>query len=362
MLKKILAMAAAMAAVALVSSAATAGGLSVGDPAPKLNVKKFVKGTPVTQFEKGKIYVVEFWATWCGPCRESIPHLTEMAKKNKNVTFVGVSVWENDQSLVEPFVKTMGDKMDYHVAMDAVPAGGKGNDGAMATTWMQAAEQNGIPTAFVVNKDSKVAWIGHPMTMEAPLAKIVAGTWDMKVEAERSHKAAAAAHKLREVQAAFLPAYQTKDFAKALSILNDAIGSDADMEVQVAPVKLMVLQQMGKTDEAADYITKLVGGAMKDNVEGLNQIAWPLVDPDAKTKATPALVTAAVKAALRADELSKGKDPAIADTLAAAYYADGNAAKAIETQKRAIALAKGTQFEKDPSFAQHLTKYQTTKL
>ncbi len=361
MLKKFLALAAAMTAVALVSSTAAAGGLSIGDPAPKLNVKKFVKGTPVTQFEKGKLYVVEFWATWCGPCRASIPHLTEMAKKNKDVTFVGVSVWERDQSLVMPFVTEMGDKMNYHVAMDAVPAGGDGSSGAMATTWMTAAEQNGIPTAFIVNKDSKIAWIGHPMTMEEPLAKIEAGKWDMKIEAEKSRKAMVMAHKMRDLQAAFIPSYQKKDYAKVVSILDDAITSDPEIEGQVAPIKLMMLQQQGKTDEAADYITKLVGGALKDSVEGLNQIAWNQVNPDAPKKAAPALVAAAVKAALRADELSKSKDPAIADTLAAAYFADGNAAKAVATQERAIALAKGSQFEKDPSFGQHLAKYKAGK-
>ncbi len=360
MLKKFLALA-AVAAFALVSAAATAGGLSIGDPAPKLTVKKFVKGTPVTKFEKGKLYVVEFWATWCGPCRVSIPHLTELQKKHKDVTFVGVSVWEQDQSLVMPFVDKMGSQMAYTVAMDAVPVGGDGNSGTMATTWMQAAGQDGIPTAFIINKESKVAWIGHPMTMEQPLEKIIAGKWDIKVEAEKSHKAMVAAQKMRDLNKAIMPAYQKKDFDKVVSILNDAITSDPSMEEQLAPFKLAMLQQQGKTDDAADYITKLTGGALKDNAEALNQVAWPLVDPDAKKKATPALITAAVKALLRADEVTKGKDPAIADSLAAAFFADGNVAKAIQTQERANMLVKGTQFEKDPSFGQHLDKYKAAK-
>jgi thiol-disulfide isomerase/thioredoxin len=75
--------------------AASAQTLNIGDPAPQLVVKEFVKGSPVTQFKPGSVYVVEFWATWCGPCKTSIPHLTELQKKyGDKVTFVGVSVWE----------------------------------------------------------------------------------------------------------------------------------------------------------------------------------------------------------------------------------------------------------------------------
>ena len=45
----------------------------------------------------------------------------------------------------------------------------------MAKNWMKAAGQNGIPTAFIVNKEGKIAWIGHPGRMDEPLDKIVAG-------------------------------------------------------------------------------------------------------------------------------------------------------------------------------------------
>ena len=155
--------------------------LNVGDSAPKLAVKSFVKGESISEFEPGKNYVVEFWATWCGPCRTSIPHLTDLQKKNSDVTFIGVSVWEQDQAKVKPFVEEMGDKMAYRVAVDAVGDNEKGSDGAMAKTWMTAAGQNGIPTAFIVNKEGKIAWIGHPMSMDEPLAKITSGSWDLTV-------------------------------------------------------------------------------------------------------------------------------------------------------------------------------------
>jgi thiol-disulfide isomerase/thioredoxin len=134
--------------------------LSVGKDAPKLSVQKWVKGDQVSGFVQGKAYVVEFWATWCGPCRESIPHLTELAKKNKNVTFIGMAASERDngskgQKIVEDFVKKQGDAMGYTVAY--------ASDGKMNRDWMEAAGRSGIPSAFVVDTKGKIAYIGHPM-------------------------------------------------------------------------------------------------------------------------------------------------------------------------------------------------------
>lgn len=138
-----------------------------GGKAPKIEVLKWVKGKPVTIAKKG-VYVVEFWATWCGPCIDSIPHVTKLAKQNKKVTFVGVSIWEDNKNQeVEKFVKDMGSKMDYNVAFG-------GNQKGMAQTWMAAAKQNGIPSAFIV-KDEVVQWVGHPMEMDKPLKDVLTG-------------------------------------------------------------------------------------------------------------------------------------------------------------------------------------------
>ena len=61
---------------------------------------------------------------------------------------------ERDLAAVEPFVNGMGDQMNYRVALD--------DQNKMAKAWLDAAGINGIPTAFVVGRDSKIAWIGSP--------------------------------------------------------------------------------------------------------------------------------------------------------------------------------------------------------
>ncbi len=149
--------------------------LKVGDPAPKLQPGKWVQGKPVKDFEKGKAYIVEFWATWCPPCRTSIPHLNEVyiKFKDKGLIVIGQNCAEHDESLVAPFVEKMGDKMTYRVALDDKTDNKRGT---MAKTWMEAAGQNGIPCAFLVDTKGVIAWIGHPMELpEKVIEDVLAG-------------------------------------------------------------------------------------------------------------------------------------------------------------------------------------------
>jgi len=142
---------------------ATAG---LGQKAASLDGLTFIKGDAVT-LEAGKVFVVEFWATWCPPCRTSIPHLTEIQKqyKDKGVTVIGVSGESAD--VVKPFVEKMAETMNYTVAVDT--------DGKVGNGYMTAFKQNGIPTAFIVDGKGNVAWVGHPMVgLDDELAKVVA--------------------------------------------------------------------------------------------------------------------------------------------------------------------------------------------
>jgi len=78
-------------------------GVKVGEAAPRLQPSGWVQGDPVKQLEPGKAYLVEFWATWCPPCRESIPHLNELHKqfKDKGLIVIGTSVGEDQQRVKE---------------------------------------------------------------------------------------------------------------------------------------------------------------------------------------------------------------------------------------------------------------------
>ncbi|OWK38227.1 hypothetical protein FRUB_07347 [Fimbriiglobus ruber] len=359
----------------------SAEGLGVGDPAPKLEVKEFVKGEKVAGFEKGKTYVVEFWATWCGPCRTSIPHLTALQKKYKDAVMIGVSVWERDPSKIKPFVESMGEKMDYRVASDvAIPVKkdkGDGKDekkdakeekdekdekseedgGKMAKNWMKAADQDGIPTAFIIDGDGVIAWIGHPMEMDKPLAQIVEGKWDMKAAIAAARKQQAVKVALAAVRTKLIKAQQSKDPKAILTALDEAIKDTPELEEQLAPLKFRVLFQQKDATQVLEYGNQMIDGAFKDNVAALNFIAWTIVEKPAED-ADKRILKMALRAAQRADQLAEEKRPEIADTLAKAYFENGDPAKALETQERAVKLGVGTPLEKDKEIKERLEQYK----
>ncbi len=122
---------------------------------PTLSGLTFIKGTPTAFPVPGKACVLEFWATWCPPCRTACPHLTEIAHRHRDITFLGVT--QEDERVAAPFVTKMGQQMDYNVALD---------EEGEAHKLMSSLGGKGIPFAVLIDAHGKVVWTGHPMSPE----------------------------------------------------------------------------------------------------------------------------------------------------------------------------------------------------
>lgn len=289
--------------------------LMVGDNAPDLKIERWIKGDPVDFFEHEHIYVIEFWASWCGPCVKGMPHLTKLQEDYADeVTIIGVNIWDRDHA-VDAFMseehpamaRTGHDLMGYTVAVEEkIDA----KTGFMATYWMEAAGKSGIPTAFIVDGDSKIAWIGHPARIDEPLQAIVEGTWNADAEGDRSAKAA---------------------------------NSKAQMG------KFKKLMKSKSYDEAYELAAELVSGSLAEDAMALNDIAWAIVDPDNPPGHVD--LNLALTAANKANKLTEYKNPHILDTVAQVYFERGELDKAVAVQKLAVSKAKGK-----PQLKKELTK------
>jgi thiol-disulfide isomerase/thioredoxin len=312
--------------------------LTVGDPAPKLQVAKWVQGDPVTAFDTNHVYIVEFWATWCGPCRSSIPHLNELWQKFKDrgLVAIGQDMAEPDDSGVAPFVKKMGDQMTYRVALDDKS---QETNGFMSVHWMKAAEQNGIPTAFIVNQQGRIAWIGHPMSLnEQTLEDILAGHFDItKFAAEYERQQQVQAQKM-ELSKKLRTALKNKDWDAADAALADLEKTTPEnARYQFGTKHLQIL--LGRKDYDGAY--KLAESLSNEGITGLqNGLAWTLATTKGVDQRGLALAEIIAE---RANKAVNGKQPQYLDTLARIQFMNGKKTEAIATEQKALDLVPDEQ-------------------
>lgn len=303
--------------------------LTIGDKAPAVAIGKWVHGTEVEKFKKDSVYVVEFWATWCGPCRASMPHIASLQTEyGDRVKFIGVT--DEDAETVKTFLeekqgeeeeKTWQEVITYALALD--------KDSKTSEAYMRAAGQNGIPTAFIVGKQGLIEWIGHPGEIDEPLKAVVDGSWnrdEYAVEFKKKQEA-------DQVMMALNMAAQAGDWDKALTLIEKIAEADPN-NPRWAFTKIQIQMRAGRHKEANVGFGELAKNQWEDP-RILNFIAWTMLTemPEGEVDAAQAQ-----KIVERANELSDGKDGSVLDTMARAYYVQGNVEKAVEIQEKAVEI------------------------
>ena len=333
------------AAVALSLAASVFGQqkkLAVGDNAPGLDIEKWVKGSETT-IQPGKVYVVEFWATWCGPCRKSIPHLTELQKQyaDEGLTIIGVST-DSEKDKVAPFVRAQGEQMGYTVAIDK-------QDGTKRA-WLEAAEQKGIPCAFIVDRKGKIAFIGNPLPQandgfDDTLTQVMTGRFDPKLQkqAEPALQAARSARKIR-------------NWMLASKHYEDVLALDAAVFASVGLEKFeMLLVDMDDRAKAYDFARNTLMGQKFASDAGALQMLAEKIATDPKIDQPKRDMDLALEAAEAGRRLAGAQDPRALAGVALIRYYRGELDQAIELQKQAYFAASP---KSKPEFKRALSTYQ----
>jgi thiol-disulfide isomerase/thioredoxin len=303
--------------------------LKVGDAPPPLTATKWLQGAEVKSFESGKVYVVEFWATWCGPCIAMMPHLSDLQReyRDKGVTVIGYTAKDevNTAEKVAAFVEKRGPKLDYTIAYS------EKQDSFNA--WMDAAGRNGIPCSFVVGKDTRIAYIGHPMFLGVILPKVVAGTWKVEQDNEKLQVVEA---DVRSVYAA-ISAKPPEEGLKALAEFEKKYPELEKLPNFVAP-KLGLLLRQDQVEEAMKFAAKAIAEATeRDDSSMLGLIASTLTGPEVKK--SKELSVLALDTAAKMVQVVGDKDVSGQMTLARVRFATGDKAKAKEAAERVVELA-----------------------
>lgn len=306
------------------------GVLLVGDPAPAIEASNWYRGEAVSHLEPGSVYVVDFWATWCGPCVRAMPHLSELQNTYKQeglrVIAVSIDTGESANAQVAKFVERRSDDITFDVALDS---------GQTKVNWLDASGRDSIPSTYVVDREGTVVWMGNPTTPEGEfdepvIDRVLREVMSDSYDTERAIASARAtvlearavrqrAERVEQLTNEMGTLWSGGDIEGALELVDEIISLDPVNNSELALRKAEVLLYERNDLEAASafFVAMLEGPYFDDNetLLGLANLFTGDVDPG----------EAGREAAITAAELVVSREPHPESilTLARAQFAAG---------------------------------------
>lgn len=127
----------------------------------------WLQGVPVEHWEKDKVYIFEFWATWCGPCLAAIPHMNgihkQIVQENLPAQLIGINIRDRlKPEQLKEFLAQRNTPPTYSIAVDT--------DKRTDEHWLKPLKLIGIPFAVAV-RNGDIIWSGHPVRLSAELVR-----------------------------------------------------------------------------------------------------------------------------------------------------------------------------------------------
>ena len=137
----------------------------IGQAAPELNIEKYLQapeGKKSLSALKGKVVVLEFWATWCAPCVAEIPHLNQLSEEFRDKQVQFISVTDESEDIIAPFLKRQ--EMKSWIGLDT------------DRSVFEAYGVRGIPRTFLIDQKGIIAASLHPVGLSSDMIKkVIAG-------------------------------------------------------------------------------------------------------------------------------------------------------------------------------------------
>ena len=312
------------------------GLLKVGDKAPPLKVTHWVQGKPISipDEAKGKVVLLEFWATWCVPCIQIIPETNELYQKYEDKGLIVIGVTDSGQgqrlSTVQEFVKSQGNRMQYRIAFDDTQK--------TVEDYIVGTGALGIPHSVVLDKEGKIAWVGHPAdpAMKATINDLLLDRFDPnKVEQEAQINA-----RIEPLINEFNMAAMAADWQKCISLSEAMLKIDPDNLDALRFIVIIYVEELQSPDKLRDWVKGYIK-EHADNARALSMLSSLLLAVPGVSDRQPDLALDAARSAVK----SASDDVVALQTLASVYFEIGAIDEAIKYQQKAVEAAN--MLEKD---------------
>ncbi len=321
-------------------------GLTIGDPAPGVWVEAWLRGEPIEGLEqglpKGKVVLIDFWASWCDLCVTTLPALADLQRAHaEDVVAIAISTsdtnggsLDSSKAKLEEFKAKLGAGEGLRFAWD--------REGKTAAAWLFASAVAKLPVTFVVDREGRLAHVGslaNPV-FAGVVRDVLAGTWDLNADRAAFETRMTPIALRRDIRLAV----GKKEWERVLSLYDRIASTDKNPERNFGIVRYLALAGLGRSDDAKAFGAALVESPkLSKDGQFLNSLAWDIADPEGLIESRD--LDLALRAAKQAVTLTSGRAPVFLDTLARVHFLRGEATLAVETLEKAIAGA-----EKSPGF------------
>lgn len=333
------------------------GGLAPGDLAPDLFISQWVRGGPITPFATGSVSAVVFWATWCDASVSAIPALNSIQREfaDRGLRVAAISSRDSEGESL-PRLKVLAANsmppIEFSVAFD--------DHRRTAHAWLDAAEQEYIPTVFLVDRSGRIAWIGSPLWPPGEFHDAVSATLAGELDAPRRERLHAKwsnlVTRMQELESEAQRAEVSGRIDEASRLFDELIALNARAAPKYAIGKFSMLLSPGREEKAYEFARGAIAGPLRESPALLNELAWAILDDPGLEARDFKLALAAAR---RAEELTQGRDAAILDTAARAFQCLGDLGQAVEFQARAVEAAQSDS-DRD-EYAERLAEYQRAR-
>ncbi|ESY62808.1 alkyl hydroperoxide reductase [Mesorhizobium sp. LNHC252B00] len=325
--------------------------LRMGSPAPSIKVEDWLRGKPLANFQPGKVYIVEFWASWCELCAAEMLDLMQLQEKYRDSGLEVVAVAANEdaptavetRSKLDAWLTEKCANLNYRIAFDYT--------GEMKKLSMKPSFCVGIPTSFVVDRDGCIAFIGHPSQLGEVLPKVLNGSWrtSNKAKAADQQRIATSEPLAREqalkkpIDDRFWAAVEQEDWKRALTAIEEGIAfMPDDLSFRLAHAHLL-LHQIQDMWTGLPVMRQLVRDAIDKNsedwmVSALDQLFHPANDHSRLPPAERFAMGKELSENIMALNPPQGDSPKFRSYPAVAryYHENGNNDRAIELVELAL--------------------------